>query len=53
MSATGLLFVLIGVFIIINAGNLVSVVQGKLKFHVPSIAGSTTTTTGGGTITAK
>lgn len=29
MSATSLLFLLIGVFIILNAGNFVQVIQGK------------------------
>ncbi len=45
MSATGLLFVLIGIFVIVNAGNLVSVIQGNLKFHAPTVTGTTTTTT--------
>lgn len=31
MSATALLLVLIGIFIILNAGNFAAVVQGKAK----------------------
>jgi hypothetical protein len=49
MSATGLLLFIIAIWVIINAGHLVSLMQNNLTFnYVPNDAGSTPTPTGGG-----
>ncbi len=33
MKATGILFLLVAIFVIINAGNLSDVIQGKAHFN--------------------
>lgn len=45
MSATSLLFVLIAIFIILNAGNLAQVVQGKAKFSFQGTGSRSKTST--------
>lgn len=34
MTATGLLIILIGVFVLFNADNLIDVAQGKVKINI-------------------
>lgn len=48
MNATGLLLLLVGVFIIINVGNFLQVLQGKAKigYTAPSRSASSTITGG-------
>lgn len=50
MTSTGLLFVLIGVFVVINAGNFVGVIQGNKSIAGMTGSSTTTTTTTGTTI---
>lgn len=56
MTATGLLFILVGAFIVLNAGNFVGVIQGNKSFgfnhpSTPS-GGVSTPATGGGNTSA-
>ena len=45
MNATGLLFLIVGVFVIVNAGNFLQVIQGKAKINVATGSRSSTTQT--------
>ncbi len=45
MNATGLLFLIVGVFVIVNAGNFLQVIQGKAKINVATGSRSSTAQT--------
>jgi hypothetical protein len=53
MNATQLLFLIVGIFVIVNAGNFLQVFQGKAKINVTTGSRSTPQATTTSNTTAK